>query len=907
LIESLKYTFLPIIRNLQPKGEILSLFFAAFLACNFSFGAETKLCSFIKHSEIKIYTLSSITPKTFNLYNSDTIKTLPDSSVADSNYLPQASSAVKSIVKYSAKDSIVYFEESKNVKLYSDAKVEYEDLTMNSANISIDLSKNNITSTGTLDTSGNLIGTPVFKQGSNEYKAKEITYSFETKRGFLKEFKTKEGEGYVKAESVLRDEANNFYNRYSYYTTCDEEVPHYYILANKLKVIPGKKVITGPANLVIEGVRTPLFVPFGIFPLKHGQQSGIIIPAYGFSTGRGYNLRNGGYYMGLGEHYDLTVLGDIYTNLSWGLNSRFNYSKRYRFNGSTNIQYYINKQGNPEDPGYNEVKNFSLQWYHRMDPKARPNTNFSADVNLVSSQYYALNSYNNSQAFNNIAVSGVNFSKSMKQGKYNFSSNARVSQNTQTRDLTLILPDLTFNVSSFQPFKSRKKVVADKWYDRISMSYSGTFQNLINTKDSIIFKNRDLAGWSKYIDTAFRYGARHAIPVQTSVNLFKYYTLSFGADYSESWNMSTIRRNWVDTGSFRGEMIDKVAGFARVYQFSARSGLSTRIYGQKNFAKGKIAAVRHVMNPSMDFVFMPDFSDPSWGFYKTVQSDTAGHTRKYSIFERAMFGGPGIGKQGNIGFSLDNNFEIKLRKNQDTAQKEEKVKIFESLRIGGAYNIFADSLKLSNISISARTTLFKSVSINGSAQLDPYVNVTSKNVNGYSTITRINKFAFLENHSIGKIISANTGLTFSLLPEMFKRIEGHATDRQLELREKGYNEFDIPWNVAISYTINYNAYAKIYNPNASNYIQNLIFNGSVTPTKNWSFGYQSGYDFIQKRISQLSVDLKRDLHCWQFTFNWMPIAPYGYQYFMFQINVKSNVLKDLKIPKRKDWFDERKI
>ncbi len=821
-----------------------------------------------------------------------------DSLLNDSNYLPRTSGAIKSIVKYFAKDSIVYNEEDKIATLFTDSKVDYEDLNIVSEYIKIDIAKNIVSSQGRLDSLGNYVNTPVFKQGSDEYKAKEINYNFVTKRGLLKELKTQEGEGFIKSARVKRDEHGNLYNRYAYYTTCDADDPHFYILADKIKIIPGKKAITGPAIMMIEGVPTPLAVPFALFPLKRGQQSGLIIPVYGFSPGRGYFLSNGGYYFGLGDHADLSLTGDIFTNLSWALATRSNYSYKYRFNGNFNFNYALNKQGGlPDDPTYNEFSTFQLNWVHRMDAKARPGTNFGANVQLAGNRALAFNNFNINQNFNNQLQSSINFSKSFKKGKYNLSSNARAAQNTQTRDLTLTLPDVTFTMPSFQPFKPKSKPTADKWFEKISVNYTGLFQNNIVTKDSILLRPRTGDEFRRFSDTTFRYGFRHSIPIQSSFNLFKFYTVSFGGDYNESWTFSTIRRTF--NPETRREEIQRVNEFARGYQFSLRTGITTRFYGLVQFKKGRVAAVRHVANPNLDFSFSPDFSRPGWGFYKDVQIDTTGRTRKYSIFEQAMFGGPGFGRQGNIGFGLDNNFEMKWRK-KDSANTVEKVKLIESLRLSGAYNIFADSLKLSLINISGITTLYKSIAINGSAVLDPYYNQINE-VNGFKQLVRVNEFYLTKEGIPGKLTTANMGLSWGINQATFENKEAKE-QRKSYMQNNGYLPLDVSWSLNINYTINYD-YRNELLFNRNNFTQTLSFSGTFNPTKNWFVNYNSGYDFINKRISHLGVDLRRDLHCWQFVFNWTPLSAFGVKYFFFQINVKSGALQDLKIPKRRSWFD----
>lgn len=828
-----------------------------------------------------------------------------DTLVSDSNLLPHTASAIKDKVKYNAKDSIVYSAAKKTATLYSEAKIKFSEYEMTAAVIKINLDSSLVNAVGEKDSVGKLVHTPEFKQGSDEYHIEEVTFNYQTKKGLMREFRTQEGDGYIRGEKVKRDEHNNFYIRDSYYTTCSEHEPHFAIDAKKLKVIPGSRVITGPANLSIAGVKTPLFVPFGIFPLKRGQQSGLIIPSYGNAAGRGFFLRQGGYYFGMGDKSDLALLGDIYANGSWQLGARMNYAAKYKYNGSFSGNYAKNITGMPEDKDYSKFTTFQIYWSHGMDGKARPGTSFRADVNLVGNQYLAFNTYtNNNTAFNNNINSSINFSKSMGKGKYNLGTTARASQNTRTRDISITLPDLTFSVASFQPFKPKWKPTAEKWYEKISMNYLGVMQNVLNAKDSLLFKPRPPADTKLFLDSVMRNGARHTVGIQNSFNLFKYYTVSVGGDYNEIWTMKTLRKNF-DAES-KSVQTENVSGFERAYTYSMRGGISTRFYGMKQFKKGRLQAIRHVVNPDLSFSYVPDFSTAAYGYYKSVQTDTTGKTTNYSIFENSLYGSPGRGRQGNINFGLDNNLEIKWKKGKDTSEKIEKIKIFESIRAGGSYNIFADSMNLSTIPISWRTTLFKSVSLNGSATLDPYVNkvVTVNKVNYYQ---RVNQFYFNEERKLGVITNAYLGLGAALTPEMFKSKDAQKRERlKKEMASGNYTEVNIPWSLSLQYTISYDYRSKI-DPTSTQLVQNLLFNGTINPTKNWFINFNSGYDFKQKKISHLGLDLRRELHCWEFTFAWTPLSAYGNQYFIFNLRVKSSVLQDLKIPKRKDWFDNRRI
>jgi hypothetical protein len=846
-----------------------------------------------------------------NYVFSDTAKTssilVQDSLSQDSNYLPYTKSAITSKIKYNAKDSIVYDADTKTASLYKDAAIVYDEYDMKAARIHINLGTKLINATGEKDTLGMLNNTPVFKQGSDEYKLEEVTFNYETKRGLMRMFRTQEGDGFIKGKKVKRDEFNNFYIRESYYTTCSEDHPHFSITAQKLKVIPNKKVITGPANLNILGMPTPLVVPFGIFPLKSGQQSGIIIPSYGNALGRGYFLRQGGYYFGLGSKFDLALIGDIFTNGSWQLGFRSNYNNRYKYNGNLSANYAYNKNGLPEDRNFEEFNTFNIRWTHGLDAKAKPGTSFRADVNLVGNQYLAFNTYNTSAntAFQNNINSSVNYNRSFGKGKYNLGASARASQNLATRDLSATLPDLTFSVPSFQPFKPKWKPTAEKWYEKTSINYTGAFQNILTTKDTLLFKQRNSTEQKAYFDSTMRNGFRHAMSLQNSFNLFKYYTLSLGADYNEVWTFKTLEKNY---DSINQRVINSYnSGFDRFNQYSFRAGLNTRFYGTVQFKRARLMAIRHVANPDISFSYTPDFGNPRYGYFEKVQIDAAGRTQEYSRFEGSLYGSPSRGRQGNINFGLDNNFEMKWKKGKDTAEKVEKIKIFESLRLSGSYNIFADSLKLSTIPISWRTTLFKTISLNGGATLDPYVNSLITTESGSQFYQRVNVFYAGTEKKLGKITNANMGITAGLNPQMFNKNKQAKLDaRKKEMEAQNFLEYKPEWSLNFSYTINYDQ-NNLLNPNLEPFVQTLSFNGMFNPTKNWFFNFNSGYDFRLNKISHLGIDLRRDLHCWQFTFSWTPLSAFGTQYFIFNIQVKSPTLQDLKVPKRKDWFDTRRI
>ena len=868
------------------------------------------MCSFV-YAQAQIELDSSQLQIKLAHDTSTSIPTLKDTIIdpMDTLTLKVSPSALKSRVTYTADDSMPYDAESKKVYLYKNAKVRFENLSLDADFIIIDFDKNLMTAIGTPDSTGKIIGKPFFKQGEAEYRADTIKYNYNTKKGYLSEFRTKEGEGYIHGESVKKDEENNFGIKDAKYTTCELEHPHYFIGATKIKVVPEKKIVTGPAELWIEDVPTPLLLPFGIFSIKRGQSSGLIIPTYGNALGRGYFLRDGGYYFGLGESSDLRLTGDIYTNLSWAARAGYRYLSRYHFNGNLLLSYANNKNGLEGDPGYTTSKDFQITWQHAQDPKARPNTSFGANVNIVSvnnegNSFLANNSYNPQNIVTNQLQSSISFQKGFKNGKYNLSANGRMSQNTSTRDVNIALPDITFTVASFAPFKSRYKNTADKWYENIQANYSVVFRNDLNTKDSILFRNFTGNELVNFLDTAARFGMQHRSQVQTSFKVMKFYTLSLSTDMNEYWYLESIRK---DTNEAGNERITRVNGFKRAFTYSPRAALSTRYYGLAQFKSGKLKAIRHVVTPTLDFSYTPDFADESRGIYQTY-TNRAGREVRYSIFERGIMGGPGAGRQGNIGFGLDNNLELKLaKKEKDTSENDRKLQLLESIRAGAAWNIFADSFNLSNINLSGRTKLFQNIMVNANANVDPYRNEILTQPNGFKSIYRVHEFQWNNNRSIGTLTSASLGLNASFNPQTFKaknakkRDEFESEMKYIQSNPMEFYDFDVPWNLNLTYSINYNKYNTLNNPEASNFNQTLNFNGDVNLTPNWKIGYTSGYDIKNKQVTFTSIDFVRKIHCWEFSLNWIPI---GFrQSFMFKINVKSTLLQDLRMTRRRDWYD----
>ncbi len=806
---------------------------------------------------------------------------LNDSLVVDSLKM---SSELKSKVKYGATDSIRYDLEAGKVYMYGKAHIVYEDINLDAAYIELNFSDHNLMATGLPDSTGVISGLPVFKQGNDVFNSEAIKYNFDTKRGRISEISTKDGDSYIHGSTVKKEADNTTFIRNGYYTTCELPHPHYFIASKKIKVIPNNKVVTGPAELVISDVPTPFAIPFGFFPNKKGRSSGILFPAYGESAQLGFFLTNGGYYFGLNDHFDLALTGDSYSRGSWRANANSNYSNRYHYSGNFSMNYSLTKTSQKELPDYAVEKGFFVRWNHMQDPKARPNSTFSANVNAGSSTFYRNNLSSSNNYLTNTFTSSVAFSKSWPGKPYSFSAGLSHSQNTTTRDISVSFPSANFGVSRQTPFKRKTALGAAKWYEKIGVSYTTNLQNSISTKDTLLFRKESL--------NQLRYGIQHSIPISTSFSAFKYFTISPSINYSEKWYLKTIAKKYnADTKSVE---VDTVTGFKAAREFSFNANMNTRIFGMVQFKKGKIAAIRHVMTPNFGFSWRPDFSDPTYGVYKSVQVDSTGRTNKYSVFEGALFGGPSSGKSSLMTFSLDNNLEMKVRHVSDTADIEKKVKLLESLSAAMNYNFAADSLNLSTISLSGRTTVFERVSLSFSSNFDPYM----VNENGI----RYNKFEINENGKLAHINNANLSANFSIFngKKSYESNKGSKEEVENINKNKGdYIDYSVPYNLSVGYSFYYqNSFTS-----ADQTTQTLNFNGDLQVTKNWKVNFNSGYDFEQKDLSYTSLGIFRDLHCWEMRLNWVP---FGFQQnYFFQINVKSSVLQDLKLTKKNDRFDQR--
>jgi lipopolysaccharide assembly outer membrane protein LptD (OstA) len=806
----------------------------------------------------------------------------------------QSKNAIDEPIKYNAKDSIVYDIVNSMVYLYNGAEVFYGDINLKADYIIIDQRKKLVYAQGVKDSTGKVVGKPVFSDNGQVYNSEEMMYNFETRKGKIKEVTTNEGQGYLLADDVKKNEYDEVFIRNGKFTTCNLPHPHFYINLTKAKNITDKTV-SGPAYLVVEDVPLPLAIPFGFFPRKSGRSSGILMPEIGEDRELGFFLRNGGYYFGINEFFDLALRGDIYSKGSYGFNAASRYNVKYKYNGSFNTSFTDRRFGEPNTASFIRNKDFSIRWNHNQDPKAIPGTRFSASVNIATRNNYRNNITTNIQSITqNNLNSSISFSKMWDGSPFSLSGSMTHAQNLTNGTVSLGLPNVSFNMSRIFPFEPKNRVGDQKWYHRIGVSYSADALNRISTYDSLLFKKETLKD--------FQNGIRHSIPISTSFNAFKYLTLSPFVNYTERWYFNSVEKNW------NGESLltDTVQGFSRSGEYNGGISMSTRIYGMYPVNKAGIVAVRHVMTPSISYSYRPDFSESSFGYYKTVQSDTTGKTSLYSIFENnnGLFGSPGGGKSSMLSYTLDNNLEMKVKKETDTGSVIKKIRLFDSFRFSGSYNMAADSLKLSDIFASARTVLFEKVNIDISAVFDLY----ALQADTFGTFHKVNQFEYKTNNRIARLKQASVSIGTSLNPDAFKDKNASAVKTapknkydyaELEMLNRYpqyYVDWTIPWNIAINYVLSYSRPLK-----TSTTQQSVNFNGDVSITQKWKIGFTSGYDFTNSKITPTALNIYRDLHCWDLAINWIPFGTY--QRYSVDLKVRASILQDLKLSRRREFYE----
>ncbi|MFA5541874.1 MAG: putative LPS assembly protein LptD [Bacteroidales bacterium] len=794
-------------------------------------------------------------------------------------------------VNYSSKDSITIDLSLKKVFLYNESKIKYQGIELESGEMSINFKTKSLSAQGIMDSNNNMVQYPIFKEKGTEYRSTNIDYNFDTKKGYIKGVFTKEGEGYLHGEKVKKVDDKTMYISHGKFTTCDLDHPHFSINFSKAKAITQDKIITGPAWFSIMDIPLPLGIPFGYFPFTSTKQSGLLIPTYGYAQNRGYYLRNLGWYFAINDYVDLIAQGDIYTNLSWAVNLRSNYVKRYKYRGNLELRFEENKTGIKNTPSFSSSTDFKLRWTHQQDAKSNPNSNFSANVNLVSRSFnqYAVNV---SDYFNNTTTSSIAYSRKLGK-KFNLTANLGESYNINTGSINLDLPSITLSSSQFYPFRKKQSKGKQSWYENISFTYRTSLVNNINTIDSLLF--------TQEVFRNMRNGMSHSIPIQSSVKILKHFNWTNSINYNERWYLnSTIKQYNPIT-----DLVDKdtVFGFISNRDVSFNTSLTTRLYGMFAFKKGYIKALRHVINPSLSMNFTPDFSDPSLGFYN-FYLDKLGNKVFYSKTEDGMFGSPPRGKSGIVSFNLGNNLEMKVGSKKDSIKNERKIVLLESFNISTGYDLAKDSVNWQPLRITARTTLFQRLVINYSASYTPYV------INQSGQLT--NEFLYNKKKILFKNQNSQWDLNLNWQLNSKKSNTQTSTDNISPTEQTyspfanpnevfGYNvDFTIPWSLNLG--LNFSRLSS-YIVALANYQTNLSSvlsaKGDINLTNKWKIGFTSGYDFINKDFTYTSIDFYRDLHCWEMRMNWIPFGPRAG--WNFTIAVKASMLQDLKYEMRDDF------
>ena len=826
----------------------------------------------------------------------------------------QAVSGLNMSITGRATDSLFYDLRNNQVYIYEKGDVTYGNMNLQADYMNIDLNNKNIYAHGKTDTiDGEAISTrPLFTQGGTSLNMDTITYNIETQRAKIKGIATQQGDGWLIGKDVKRMEDNTIHIASGMYTTCDEtDHPHFYYYMSKAKVIPGDngKVIMGGGHLVIEDVDIPfLGLPEGFFPLSTGPKSGLLMPTYGEEARRGFYLRGLGYYFTLSDYMDLALTGGFYTLGSWEAQAVSRYIKKYKYSGNINLDYSSIRSGDKGDPDYVNQNNFRVQWTHQQDAKANPGSTFSASVNLASSGYsrYSATTINDMLATQ--TNSSIAYSRNWAGTPFSLSMNVGVSQNSQNQTLSVTLPNVSFNVAKFFPLKRKNKIGKDRWYEKISMSYAAKLTNSVQAKENEIFQRQTL--------NDMRHGVQHNIPIQASFNLLNHLTITPNANYSERWYFKKVDREWnPETGKV--EMLDPEYGFYRLYNYNAGVSMSTVLYGQwqvkEKYKDFKLQALRHTITPSLSFAYAPDFSNQKYGYYQTVQSDSTGRTMIYSPFADNAFGVPTSGQNAMLNFNLSQSLEAKVLSKRDSTGVR-KIKIIDDLTIGGSYNFLADSMKLSNISLSLRSTISKKFGINLRAVLDPYEVAPDGR--------RYNKLTWSRGN-LGRIVSTgwSFGYTFqsrnssqpaindinSIPPEYTNPFYDPYGTMNPALRRQymaqTYYDFSLPWNFGFNYNINYSV-AYVNNGTTGfkrNVSQTIGFNGSITFSPKMAATISGGFDLAAGKLTTSSINIMRDLHCWQMSFSWIPFG--HYKSWSFHIGVKAGSLADLKYDKSQSMYD----
>lgn len=861
-------------------------------------------------------------------------KAIDDSIRADS-MMRARSNGIDAPVKYSAEDSLVYDAESGTAYLYGNSKVDYENMKLTSDKVHMNLDKSTVRATGTVDSTaeGGIKGKPVFTMGKDEYKSDTMAFNFKSKKGLIKGVYTEQQDGFLSGEVGKRDSTGSIYLQHGRYTTCDKPHPDFYIALSRAKVRPGKDVVFGPAYLVVADVPLPLAIPYGFFPFSKKYSSGFIMPSYGDESDRGFYLRDGGYYFAISDKWDLKLLGEIYTKGSWGVSAASNYRKRYRYSGSFLFSYQDSKTGDKGLPDFAEQESFKIQWSHRQDPKANPYSSLAASVNFATSSYERnnLNSMYNPQTLTqSTRTSSVSWSTGFSSIGLSLSATTNLAQNMRDSSIQITLPDLNISLSRFYPFKRKHLVGKERWYEKISMSYTGQLANSISTKEDKLLHSNLIKDWKN----AFQ----HTIPVQANFTLFNYINVTPSFNFTDRMYSKKVTRGWDNT--LQKEVVrDTTYGFHNVYNWSMNVGASTKLYGfwvpNRKLFGDKIQAIRHVITPQVSFSYSPNFGARRYGYYDSYQyTDASGNVKlvEYSPYQDELYSVPGKYKTEMISWDVSNNIEMKIKSDKDTTGYK-KISIIDELGASMSYNAAADYHRWSDLSMRLRLKWWKNYTFSMNAQFATYAYELDANGKPY-----------VGNHTewgygrLPRFQGMSQNFSFTLNPEKLKKWFGRKDDKDddkvsvdsdgpdtniesnmdddlekgkyaakkkrgniAETDDDGYMSFNMPWSLTIGYgiTMRENTAGR-FNTKTMRYpykfTQTLNFSGNIRISDGWNINFSSGYDFENHAMSMTTASLSRDLHCFNMSAS-VVLAPYTSYNFTFRCNA-ATLTDALKYDKR---------
>ncbi len=869
-----------------------------------------------------------------------------DDSLALDSINRKRKNGIDSPVEYEAEDSLTYEGATGLAHLYGNSSVKYQDMDLKSDKIYMNLDSSLVHATGSKDTTGNVFGTPVFVMGSDTYESDTMAFNFKTKKGLISGVYTQQDEGFLTSEISKRNDKGEMFIKHGKYTTCDHPHPDFYLALSRGKVRPGKDAVFGPAYLVVADVPLPFAVPYGFFPFTKSYSSGLIMPTYGDETERGFYLRDGGYYFAISDKMDLKVLGEIYTKGSWGLSAASNYRKRYRYSGSFFASYQNTINGEKNMPDYMKQTSFKIQWSHRQDAKANPFRTISASVNFATSSYEKNNltsMYNPQSYAQTTRTSSVSMTNTFSSIGLTLSSTMNLSQNMKDSTISMTLPDLNISVSRFYPFKRKKAAGKEKWYEKISMSYTGQLSNSINTKEDKLLHSSLTRDW--------RNGMRHSIPISGNFTLFGYLNINPSLNFTDRMYTNKVKKSWDEVR--QTEVNDTIDGFYNIYDWTMSVSASTKLYGffipSKKIFGDKIQAIRHVFTPQVSFNYAPDFSSSRYGYYDSYQrTDAEGNVTlvEYSPYSGGLYGVPGKGKTGSISMDISNNIEMKIKSDADTTGFK-KISIIDELGASMSYNMATDIRPWSDLSTRLRLKLTKSYTLNLNAVFATYAYELDEKGNPrlseHTTLYSQGKFGrfqgisqnlsyTLDNTKVGNFIKWLKGekvekndknkrnrddLDDEDEEDDFNRETNEDDTMQkgqhgarkenagkAETDDDGYMKFSMPWSLSFGYGITMREntsgdfdYDKMRYPYS--FSQTLNVSGNVRISDGWNISFSSGYDFENHKISMTTASLGRDLHCFNMSCS-VVLAPYTSYNFSFRCNA-ATLTDALKYDKRSSY------